>query len=134
MSQRGFTLIELLIVVAVIGLLVAIGMQVAFFAFDVARQGTSVANMRQVVSAVMQYESVTSGLPAGGLQPVSAIVPVLGTHAGRVNPKDGWGHDLFYEQIAVAGSRNPIRNEMVERNSPERACACTAWMSLPLKR
>ena len=106
MKQAGFTLIELLIVLAVIAILAGIGAQAALYAFDVARTSRSVANMRQVASALMQYETATSSLPPGGLQPVSAIVPTLGSYAGRVNPKDGWGHDLFYEPVNVGGQQS----------------------------
>ena len=103
MRQAGFTLIELLIVVAIIAILAGIGVQAALYAFDVARASKSVTNMRQVASALMQYETATSTLPPGGLQPVSAILPALGDYAGRVNPKDGWGRDLFYEPLNVGG-------------------------------
>lgn len=101
--DAGFTLIEILVVLAVLSLVMGIAIQTALFAFDVARLGRSVANMRQVSSALMQYETATSTLPGGGLQPVSAIVPTLGGQAGRLNPRDGWGNDLYYEPITVGG-------------------------------
>ena len=76
--ESGFTLIELLVVVVVIGLLGSIAIQTALYAFDAARLSRSIANMRQASSAVMQYESANSTLPAGGTQNVSALVATLG--------------------------------------------------------
>jgi general secretion pathway protein G len=102
--EKGFTLIEVLIVLVVISLIAGIAIQTALFAFDVARLGKSVANMRQITSAIMQYETANSAVPGGGLQPVSAIMATLGTQAGRLNPKDGWGHDLYYESLAGGGA------------------------------
>jgi len=98
-SEAGFTLIEILIVLVVASLIAGIAIQTALFAFDVARLGRSVANMRQITSSLMQYETSTSTLPGGGLQPVSAIIATLGNQAGRLDPKDGWGNDLYYESI-----------------------------------
>jgi len=97
--EAGFTLIEILIVLVVAALLAGIAINTAMFAFDFARLGRSVSNMRQITSSVMQYESATSTLPGGGLQPVSAIIATLGNQAGDIDPKDGWGHDLYYEQF-----------------------------------
>jgi len=101
--EGGFTLIEILVVLVVLSLVAGIAIQTALFAFDVARLGRSVANMRQVASALMQYETATSTLPPGGLQPVSAILPTLGNQAGRVFPTDGWGNALYYEQLDING-------------------------------
>jgi general secretion pathway protein G len=101
-GESGFTLIELLIVVAVIGILVGIGASVAFHAFDAARASRTTANVRQIASAVMQYESSTSVLPGtSGLQPVSSIIAALGQNAGRLDPNDAWGNTLYYEPIAA---------------------------------
>lgn len=104
-EEEGFTLIELLITVAVIGVLVGIGASVAFHAFDTARASRTTANVRQIASAIMQYESATSVLPgSAGLQPVADIIPALGNSSGRLDPKDAWGNTLFYEPIASGSS------------------------------
>ena len=106
-GDAGFTLIELLITVAVIGILVGIGASVAFHAFDSARASRSTANVRQIASAVMQYESSTSILPgSGGLQPVANIIAALGDNAGRLDPEDAWGNPLYYEPIGSGSSQS----------------------------
>jgi general secretion pathway protein G len=105
-GQAGFTIVEVLVVLVVISILAGVAIQTALFAFDVARLGRSVANMRQISSAVMQYESSTSLLPntGGATVPVSTIVTALGTQGGRIDPRDGWANNLYYEPATVAGS------------------------------
>lgn len=103
--DAGFTLIELLIVVAVIGVVVGIGASVAFHAFDSARASRTTANVRQIASAIMQYETNSSMLPGSpGLQPVANIIPALGGASGRLDPLDAWGNDLYYEPLTVGSS------------------------------
>ena len=105
-KEAGFTLIELLVVLVVISVLAGVAIQTALFAFDVARLGRSVANLRQISSAVMQYESSTSLLPntGGGTVPVSSLIVALGTQGGRIDPRDGWANNLYYEPTTIAGS------------------------------
>ena len=103
-GQAGFTIIEVLVVLVFIAIVAGIAIQTALFAFDVARLGRSVANMRQVSSAILQYESTNNGLPGGGLQRVAVIRSVLGSQAGRIDDKDGWGHDLWYQPVIVGGA------------------------------
>ncbi len=102
-DEAGFTMVELLVILVFIGIVASIAAQTALYAFDVARLGRSVANMRQVASALLQYQSAQSTLPGGGLQRVSAILPALGTQAGHVDPTDGWSHDLWYQPVTVNG-------------------------------
>jgi len=103
-GNEGFTLIELLIVVAMIGILSAIGIQSALYAFDVARLGSTVGSIRGVATVVMAYETVNSTLPAMGLQTVASVEPTLRPMGAPVPTTDGWGHDLYYESVVIAGN------------------------------
>jgi general secretion pathway protein G len=103
-KNAGFTIIELLIVLVIISVLVAIGVNIAFHAFDVSRAGRTVSDMRGVATAIMKYESDHGGLPGGGLQPVADVVTATGDQmAGTIADEDGWGHTLYYEDIVVNG-------------------------------
>ncbi len=102
-SGAGFTIVELLIVLAIIGIISAIGLSAGQYAFDASRLGSTVANMRGVADAILKYQSDNSALPSGGLQPVSAIAAALRPVGGSVGLKDGWGWDIYYEPITGGG-------------------------------
>lgn len=103
-TSAGFTLIELLIVVAFIAILSAIAIQTALYAFDVARLSRTVGSMRGVATVVMAYEAANSGLPGSGLQTVTSIEPALKSTGAPVPTHDGWGNDLYFENVVIAGS------------------------------
>ena len=77
-KMKGFTLVEIMIVVAIIGLLVAIGVPGFMKARDNARKNSCYNNMRVIAHAIQQYtidESCESGfdVPLYG-----NIMPALG--------------------------------------------------------
>ena len=102
--ETGFTVLELLIVLALIGVIAAVGISASFYAFDISRVGRTVGNMNGVASALVRYQSDTSSLPAGGLQPVSNIASLLSPVSGNIPTRDGWGNNLYYELITSGGS------------------------------
>lgn len=65
LKQQGFTLVEIMIVVAVIGLLAAIGIPSFMRARDKSLNHTKIANCRQIEGAIAQYamdEGCTNGV------------------------------------------------------------------------
>lgn len=96
-------MIEILIVLAIIGIVAAIGLEASQYAFDVGRLGNTVAGMRGVGDAILRYQTDNSRLPSGGLQAVSAIASMLRPAGGGLAIKDGWGNDLYYEPITGGG-------------------------------
>lgn len=101
--EAGFTMVELLMVMACITAIALIGLSISLHAFDVARLGSSVANMRGISNAVTKYQSDTSILPGGGLQPVSAIAAMIRPSNGSIALKDGWGNDIYYTPYNAGG-------------------------------
>ena len=68
MKKQGFTLVEIMIVVAIIGLLAAIGIPSFRKARRNTLQKTAINNARQVISAVDQYsleKALTDGAAVG---------------------------------------------------------------------
>ena len=102
-GEAGFSMVELMIVLVFISIIAGIALSSGFYAFDVSRLGRTVANMRGVSDAVMKYQTDTSSLPAGALQPVSAIAGTILGSGGRVAQKDGWDNDIYYEPYTTAG-------------------------------
>ena len=95
-GQRGFTLIELLIVVAIIGLLVAIAIPALQYALDRSKQRVTLQDLRGVAAAIMQYNLDTSIYPNSSLT-MQQIVVILEPFAGiNIPTQDRWGNDLGY--------------------------------------
>ncbi|MEO6327039.1 MAG: prepilin-type N-terminal cleavage/methylation domain-containing protein [Thermoanaerobaculia bacterium] len=108
-NQRGFTLIELLIVVAIIGIIVAISIANFLLAIEKARQRRTMSDMRSISTAIEIYQSdwnayppsAAFALPTGLSLPTVAIgtklTPVISpTYLTRVPLVDGWNSWFVY--------------------------------------
>lgn len=104
---RGFTLIELLIVVAIIGIIVAISVINFLNAIQRAKQKRTMADMRSVATAVESYQVEWSHYPAAAfVMPSGLTLPTgtIGSIATKVSPtyirivplRDGWDSWLEY--------------------------------------
>lgn len=102
-DEAGFTLIELLVVTGVIAVLAAIAISAGYYAFDAARLGRSVADMRSISEAIARYKLDYSTIPAGTLQPVSNISAPLQLITRDVPTEDAWGNNFYYEEVTVSG-------------------------------
>jgi general secretion pathway protein G len=110
-NQKGFTLIELLIVVAIIGIIVAIAIPNLLNAIQRAKQKRSMADIRSIGTAAETYAIDFNRYPsaAGFTVPSGAFLPTTtvgaGNFANLVQPtyikvlplKDGWANYFFYE-------------------------------------
>lgn len=106
--DRGFTLIELLIVVAIIGIIVAISVVNYLAALQRARQRRTMADMRSIGMAVDAYSidynfyppSAAYSLPPGLSLPTDTLVNaqayVAPTYIQAVPLADGWNSWFNY--------------------------------------
>jgi general secretion pathway protein G len=101
-SEAGFTLVEMMIVLVMISVIASISIEASFHAFDASRLGRTVANMRGTSDAILKYQTDTSSLPGGGLQPVSAIAATIRPSGGNIATTDGWDHPIYYEPTVTA--------------------------------
>ena len=79
-NQQGFTLAELLVVVAIIGILVAISVPVFAAQLERSREATDMANVR------VAYAEVLTAVNSGDVNE-SRIVPLKQKMAGKLHVK-----------------------------------------------
>lgn len=80
-SSRGFTLVELLVVIAVVGILIALLMPAIQAACEAARRASCQNNLRQFGIALFNYEAVHGTFPPGAENDTSAPQPYVYRHA-----------------------------------------------------
>ena len=110
-DKRGFTLIELLIVVAIIGIIVAIAIPNLLNAIQRAKQKRSMADMRSIGTALEAYAVDYNKYPAAagsfvwpsGITAVptttigaSATLALSPTYIRTMPMKDGWNSYFHY--------------------------------------
>ncbi len=87
--QRGFTLVELIVVVAVLGILVAIVVPALLAAADRSRQRRSMAEM-SIIAKANGMQQVDSGFY------VAVLADLSPDYLANVPPEDGWGNAWVY--------------------------------------
>jgi len=98
-NNKGFTLVELLVVVAIIGILVAIAVPNLIDALDRAKQRATVAEMRLWGISLQEYNAQLSVYPlAGGPQVDAAFRDILVPFTiNTLDLEDGWKFAFWYE-------------------------------------
>lgn len=107
MKNKGFTLAELLIVVAIIGVLVAVSIPVLTNQMEKSREAVDAANIRSQYAQVMSEAILTGG-----------NVNADGTAFGKIvlqQKEDGWKYSSFEENLNSLGEvegtiRHPLAN------------------------
>ena len=107
-NRKGFTLIELLIVVAIIGIIVAIAIPNLLNAIQRAKQKRTMGDLRSIGTAAEayavdnnQYPAAAATLPSGLSYPAAAmsatvIAQLSPTYIRIVPTQDGWNQTIQY--------------------------------------
>lgn len=118
-TMRGFTLIELLMVVAIVGLLAAIGVWNYLIALDRAKQKKTVTDMRSIALAWEQRATDIHAYNAAGQvftfpseavsydQLTSVLTP---TYLRNFPADDGWGNAFAFGLDEPFGSAEKARH------------------------
>jgi type II secretion system protein G len=94
---RGFTVLELLIVVAVIGVVVAIALPNVVYAIQRARQSRTMADMRTIGRALVLYEQDYVDYPIEtSLASAENLRPYLLPYLGYFKATDAWRRQYWY--------------------------------------
>jgi type II secretion system protein G len=94
----GFTLVELLVVTAVLAIIMAIAVASLSGALDKARQGATIADMRNLGTAIEAYQVDHSLPPQVGAGFEDTVAPLLVPYHNRIVPvTDHWGNVYGYE-------------------------------------
>jgi len=129
-GEAGFSMIELMIVLVFIGIIAGIALNGGTYALEVSRVGRTVAEMRGVANALVKYQTDMSALPAGGLQPVSAIAATLRQVAGGPVPTvDGWNNPMYYEPYTTAQGTSTFRLYSYGRDGASDGVITGSWIA-----
>lgn len=95
-NERGFTLVELLIVVAIIGILVAIAIPNILDAIDRSRQRATVADVRSWGNGVSSFYTDRNTFPVAA--PIDTVKDDLVPYAiSTLRTTDHWNNPLEYQ-------------------------------------
>lgn len=125
MNKRGFTLIELLIVVAIIGIIVAIAIPNLLAAVQRARQKRTMADIKALATVWESYFiDYAYYFPGGGCNHIDGIslpdmklvfsslaAELQPTYVSKIPWNDGWGRPFyFYTDVASAAQSYKIES------------------------
>ena len=120
-ARQGFTLVELLVVIAIIGILVALLLPAVQAAREAARRNSCINNNKQLMLAVMNFESGRRKLPMASTAPINnsdAVVGNLGQAPTGGRPSQGGDGYSWIVQILPHIEGNVIFDAL---NRPDRS-------------
>ena len=122
LNKKGFTLAELLVVVAIIGVLVAISIPIFTSQLEKAREATDAANIRaayaELSSAAITGEEITTDQTNGSIT-IKAVTPSATGNTAYVatvkltQQEDDWQSDSLKASDATIGGMaagSPVKN------------------------
>lgn len=119
LGRRAFTLVELLVVIAVIGILIALLLPAVQAAREAARRTQCQNNLKQIGLAVTEYESTFGRLPPGGFYPVATVVPDSYSVHARILPYMEQANSYQLLNLSLAATSQP---QVVMQRIPNYLC------------
>jgi prepilin-type N-terminal cleavage/methylation domain-containing protein len=114
--KRGFTLVELLVVIAIMGILIALLLPAIAAVRETARAAACTSNVRQLGTAVQNYENSNKSFPASG--------------SYQKNLSSPWGYSwlvyllpfienqALYDSMKIPTNKDPMTNTIALQSRP----------------
>lgn len=96
---RGFTFVEMLLVIAIIGIVIAIAMPVVQSYLERGRRAQAVMDLQQMSDDIKKYERANGALP-------DSLTPV--GYSGKLDP---WSHSYEYFNLRTAHGNGQARKD-----------------------
>jgi prepilin-type N-terminal cleavage/methylation domain-containing protein len=117
--RYGFTLVELLVVIAVIGILVALLLPAVQAAREAGRRAQCQNNLKQIGLALAEYESTFLRLPPGGFYPIGVTAPDSYSVHARILPYMDQANSYQLLNLSLAATSQPL---VVMQRIPNYVC------------
>ena len=116
--RYGFTMVELMAVLIILGLLAAVVVRNFMGQTDKARKITTIANLETLEGAVQQFKMDTGRFPTEDEGLMALIEPPSDVETWEPGgyletteiPKDGWGHEFYYQLFPPSGKPFVIKS------------------------
>ncbi len=112
MKRCGFTLVEIIVVISIIVLMISILTSALNLSKEKAREAVCASNIKQILTALMLYDSTNNSLPFGYLSRQAAPGPPKGGYPGNAyyDRPGWWWFNFIGDYYSESEYKNTILN------------------------